>query len=233
MSVNAIKNYIEQNFPSSYYALRYLKKQGWRFRSMEDTFTRIYRNKIWSSESVSGVGSILSHTKVIRRELPGLLDEIGATSLLDIPCGDFNWLKEVSLNLGVYIGADVVEELIIINNKNFGNDARKFVKLDITKDELPLVDVIFCRDCLVHFSFDDIFLALKNIKASNSKYLLTTTFTARDKNKDIFSGEWRPLNLQHAPFRFPKPIEIINENCPENGYADKSLGLWRILDIVL
>lgn len=200
---------------------------------MEDTFIRIYRNKAWGSESVSGLGSTLSHTEVISRELPGLLDEIGATSLLDIPCGDFNWLEEVSLNLGMYIGADIIEELIILNKKNFGNDARKFVKLDITKDELPRVDVIFCRDCLVHFSFDDIFLALKNIKASNSKYLLTTTFTARDKNKDIFTGEWRPLNLQKAPFSFPKAVKIVNENCPLNRQTDKSLGLWRILDIAL
>jgi hypothetical protein len=39
--------------------------------------------------------------------------------LLDIPCGDFNWMK--LLNLGVdYIGADIVGELIAENRRRFG-----------------------------------------------------------------------------------------------------------------
>ena len=175
----------------------------------------------------------LLHTKVVRRQLPKLLDEIGATSLLDIPCGDFNWMKEVVLSVDTYIGADIIKELIALNNIYFRNDKRKFFKLDIIKDKLPRVDVIFCRDCLVHFSFHDTFFALKNIKASMSKYLLTTTFTTRDRNKDIFTGEWRPLNLQQAPFHFAKPIKMINENCPLVGYTDKSLGLWRISSIII
>ncbi|MBL0029993.1 MAG: hypothetical protein IPO95_13365 [Rhodanobacteraceae bacterium] len=44
---------------------------------------------------------------------------------------------------------------------------------------------------------------------------------------------FRPLNLQKPPFNLPKPFEIISEACTENGggFADKSLGLWRIADI--
>jgi hypothetical protein len=34
------------------------------------------------------------------------------------------------------------------------------------------------------------------------------------------------------PFSFPKPIKVINEGCPERGYSDKSLGLWRIAELV-
>ena len=66
-----------------------------------------------------------------------------------------------------------------------------------------------------------------------SQYLLTTSFTDRQDNKDIITGEWRPLNLQIAPFSLPKPIRIINEKCTQkkSSYADKSLGLWKISDI--
>ena len=98
------------------------------------------------------------------------------------------------------------------------------------KDTLPTSDIIFVRDCLVHLSFKNIFEAIENIKKSSSKYLLTTTFTDRDENIDIITGDWRPLNLEIKPFLFPAPEKIIIENCTEGEgkYKDKSMGLWSI-----
>ena len=60
--------------------------------------------------------------------------------------------------------------------------------------------------------------------------MLTTTFPDCDENIDIVTGDWRIINLERAPFNFPKPIKMINEKCTEgNGtYSDKSLGLWPI-----
>jgi hypothetical protein len=51
-----------------------------------------------------------------------------------------------------------------------------------------------------------------------------------DDNQDIEDGDWRLLNLERAPFNFPKPLAVYNEGCDEQGsaYADKSLGLWRV-----
>ena len=39
--------------------------------------------------------------------------------MLDIPCGDFYWMKEVDLKDIEYIGADIVDELIKKNNDKF------------------------------------------------------------------------------------------------------------------
>jgi hypothetical protein len=93
--------------------------------------------------------------------------------------------------------------------------------------------LIFVRDCFVHLSYKDIDSAIKNIKSSASKYLLTTTFTNHHLNVDILTGEWRPLNLQVQPFNFSTPILVINENCTEgNGeFIDKSMALWEICKI--
>ena len=66
---------------------------------------------------------------------------------------------------------------------------------DITRDALPRADVILCRDCLVHFSFKDIFAAIDNFKKSQSRYLLATTFIAFSENLDVATGEWRRLNM--------------------------------------
>ena len=95
--------------------------------------------------------------------------------------------------------------------------------------DLPEYHLVFCRDCLVHFSYQDVRKALKNLIRSESKYLLTTSFPGR-KNYDIVTGNWRALDLEAPPFDFPKPLLIINEGCTErNGrYADKSMVLWDL-----
>ena len=140
-----------------------------------------------------------------------------------------------TLNLeGVdYLGADIVDGLIQDNMEQYVRKNVKFQYLDLIHDELPKVDLIFCRDCLVHFPFKDIFLALHNICSSGSGYLLTTTFPSRQGNGDRLTGQWRPLNLEIPPFDFPEPRRIIHEACTEGegAYHDKSLGLWRIEDI--
>jgi hypothetical protein len=93
--------------------------------------------------------------------------------------------------------------------------------------------MILCRDCLVHFAFDDAFRALRNIATSGARYLVTTHFDGDRQNRDIVTGEWRPLNLERRPFSFPPPLRLIKENCTEQGglYADKSLGVWRIAQL--
>jgi hypothetical protein len=150
--------------------------------------------------------------------------------MLDAPCGDLFWMKEVPLELERYIGADIVAALIVENTRRFGGPTREFRHLDITRDTLPRTDLILCRDCLVHLPVAAILAALKNFKRSGSRYLLTTTFTARADNPDIPAGQWRTLNLQAAPFNFPAPEQLVNERCTEGGgqYTDKSMGLWKI-----
>ena len=200
-----------------------------------EVFTEVYVKGLWGTgESRSGNGSNLEQTTTIREQLSILFRGLEVKKLLDAPCGDFYWMKWVELDVDEYIGVDIVRELIEENRRRYEKPGREFMVLDITEDEIPRADLIFCRDCLVHFSFRDISSALENIKASGSTYLLTTTFSGRDKNEDIITGDWQPLNLQQPPFNFPEPISLINENCTiRNGlYADKCLGLWKISDIV-
>jgi hypothetical protein len=126
---------------------------------------------------------------VIIKKLPVIYNELNISTVLDIPCVDFHWMKTVDMKNIDYIGADIVEQLIHHNKEKYEKEYLHFRKLDITKDRLPKVDLIFCRDCLVHLSFRDIFMALYNICSSESKYLLTTTFPGRKDNCDILTGE--------------------------------------------
>ncbi|HEX5706416.1 MAG TPA: hypothetical protein VFX96_03930, partial [Pyrinomonadaceae bacterium] len=100
----------------------------------EDIFSGIYAENFWGeAESVSGRGSTLARTEVVRRELPSLLAEVGAKSLLDAPCGDFNWMREVELAGIVYTGADVVAELVARNRQLYESERRRFIVADITR----------------------------------------------------------------------------------------------------
>ena len=185
---------------SAYWSLRYKSK------SSASIFAEIYDKKLWGDgESLSGVGSDLDQTAAIRRALPVLLKQIGARIMIDAPCGDFHWMKETQLELDRYIGLDIVPEVISRNQQLYANSVHEFRTLSITQEPLPNGDVIFCRDCLVHLSYSDIAKAMHNFRKSGAAYLLTTTFTELRKNRDIVTGEWRPLNLENPPWNFPKP----------------------------
>lgn len=192
-------------------------------------FQEIYKTNYWRGESRSGEGSDLIQTQQIRVDLPRLLKRVRATSMLDLPCGDFFWMQHVDTDIE-YIGGDIVAEIVDLNNQKYGARNRRFLRLDVCEDRLPKVDLIFSRDLLVHLSFEDIRRALLNMKESGATWLLTTTFVSREVNIDISTGDWRTLNLQKAPFFFSEPIEIINEGCTQfdGDYADKSLALWRL-----
>lgn len=210
---------------------------GRRSRSAGDgtdaaqVFTDFFRRNKWGGrQSVSGTGSDADQTRVIVQKLPLLLRRLGVRSVLDIPCGDFEWMKQVDLAGIEYIGADIVAPLIEANRRHHARTGIEFRVLDLTCDRLPAVDLVLCRDCLVHLSFVQAQRALANIAASGARYLLTTTFTGRAENVDIPTGKWRALNLQRPPFGLPPPLELINEHCTEKDgrYADKSLGLWSV-----
>lgn len=201
---------------------------------MESTFAPFYTENRWGDEeSISGPGSSLTRTAKLRRELPLLLQEIGAGTLLDAPCGDFNWMKDTQLNVEQYVGADVVPDLIARNQKLYGNSQTRFALLDLTRDKLPRVDVILCRDCFIHFSYRHISAALSNFKRCGSTYLLTTSYPAWHTNEDIHTGDFRRLNLTLPPFNFPPPLRQIHEKSPEEEarFFGKILGLWKLSDL--
>jgi hypothetical protein len=121
---------------------------GGKTRIQSDVFTDIYNSNQWGSkESKSGPGSTFEATAVIREQLPLIIEKYAIQSMLDVPCGDYNWMKAVKKTCN-YIGGDIVAEAIENNQKLYASEKVQFKQIDITKDTLPTVDLIFCRDCL-------------------------------------------------------------------------------------
>jgi hypothetical protein len=199
---------------------------------LQEQFTLVYEKNYWGdSESHSGSGSNLFQTSLIREVLPKIIKNLGVHIFIDAPCGDFFWMSKVDLSfLDRYIGIDIVDAIIFDNKHLYSTLKRSFYCLDIVNDLLPQGDLIFCRDCLVHLSYDEIALAIVNFKKTGAHYLLMTHFTKCRPNRDFKAPIWRPLNFELAPFFFVKPLLLINEGCTEAGgaYSDKSLGLWDL-----
>jgi hypothetical protein len=155
--------------------------------------------------------------------------------MLDIPCGDFFWLSKTNLPVSKYIGADIVEEMVLDNTRANGSPNREFIQLDLLQDLLPRSDFVLVRDCLVHLTNEQIMAALNNVLRSGSTYLGTTHFDDCDYNiKSHETDRWRPLNLTKTPFNFPDPFVKLDDSSIQNPLdRQKKLGVWQVKDLKL
>lgn len=206
-------------------------------KTPKEVFTQIFEECEWSSEeSVSGMGSTLARTVSTRIQLPKLFEKFQIKRLLDVACGDFNWMKKIVNYLEYYKGTDIVDKLIESNIVKYGKEHIKFEVSDLTK-EFPYTgeefDAVLLKDVFVHFPNETIFSALKRIKSSGIKYIIVTNFTKIDENLDLQAfGQWRPINFSLPPFNFKKSIIDINERneshiWKEASIRDKCLSMWE------
>jgi hypothetical protein len=214
----------------------WMRFQRWRLQdSLQDlirgrahrqtAFQRIHDQNLWGDrESVSGSGSGAAATSVIRRELPGLLQRYGVRSVLDAPCGDVYWMKELAGTLDRYVGVDIVPDLVQRNVTSHGTDSMSFLCADIAVDPLPYADLVLCRDCFIHLPTRMIRGALQNFRATGARYLLLTNDRQAESYRDIPIGSFRPVDFTRPPFSFPTPIDALSED--ETG--NRQLCLWEL-----
>ncbi len=201
------------------------------FKDPKELFTYYYEVNRWQNpETLSGDGSTLANTENVRSELPALLSKWGVHSLLDAPCGDFNWFQHVQRPEVHYIGGDIVGPLIERNRELYGSAITEFQVLNIMDDPLPEVDLWLCRDVLFHFSHRDTLRTLENFARSSITYLLTSSHVDCETNSDISTGGFRFLNLEKTPYSFPPPIASIDDSM--NGSTRRILGLWHRSSII-
>ena len=196
-------------------------------------FEQIYTQGVWLEQSDqvarSGSGSQLVATEQVRHQLPALLAELGARTLLDVGCGDFTWMQHVDLGVE-YIGIDVVQSVISANEDTFASAERHFYCMDAVDDALPKADVVLCREILFHLSFADAKDLLNNVKRSGARYLMATSDTCTAFNANVRTGDYRPLNLRRRPFRFPAPQAWLQDEAMVGG---RGLGTWILDEIPL
>ena len=206
----------------------------------KNIFTQIYENYGFGSiESRSGPGSDLRETENIREKIIEIIKDKNIKTVADIPCGDWNWMKEISHVFENYIGGDIVEKCIEENNQKYGNENIKFVVFDLLNDKIPDVDLLIIRDVIGHYPLLEGKTIIDNILKSNSKYLLSTTslnindgINSTYENRNIDGvGRFYMVNLMNEPFNLPSP-ELYIEEFPKLDRHDegerKVLALWDL-----
>ena len=173
-------------------------------------------------ESSSGSGSTVYNTRNTIKTINYIIDKYNIKTILDLPCGDTNWITKINMNNIQYMGLDISPEIIKYNKEKYNH--LNFKIHDIV--EYPIYDkydLIVCRDLLFHLSIEEVINSINNFKKSNSTYILTSTFPNSNDNSKLSTNGFSEINLNIEPFNFQKPIELFPEI--EKG---KYLGLWKL-----
>lgn len=166
-------------------------------------------------------------TQLLKMELLKLFKGLEIKTLIDVPCGEIHWVKEMNPFVRKYIGVDKRDEIIEKNRENYGSMYLTFEQLDCTRDLLPKSDLIFCHDAFNDCTSNEILAALLLFKKSGAKYFLATMHTDTEKNSKGGKGGFTPINWQLKPYDFPKPLLTIHDPSCEN----KKYALWKMEDI--
>ena len=158
-------------------------------------------------ETYSGPGSLLSNTDNLIENLPVFIKNYNIKSIIDIPCGDFNYMRKIinqDKNIN-YLGIDIAENAIK-KCKKYETRNIKFKVDDITLSDITLndADLIICKDLTLHLCFSDIKKVLKNIERSNCKYFACSRYeNGNIVNKEQISGLGaRGIEITKEPFNF-------------------------------
>ncbi len=198
-----------------------------QFIEPRDYFERVYRYNCWEGElSRSGPGSEGEFANQKIEIIKNIIINHNISSILDLGCGDFHWMKEIMPIIDRYHGVDIVSELIKNNKKQFQNQHVSFQCLDICRSEeqklisLTKVDLVLCLDVFGHLLNKEVGLLLELILNNiNAKYLLvvnrrgsgSTDYTKQEKSRlEGIDIEEHPLfrvysssRLQQVPSLYP------------------------------
>ena len=195
--------------------------------------------------SASGSGSELGiATENSLEFIINVTRRFGAKSLLDIPCGDVNWIFDSyeTDSLPVYVGLDISQAVLELNTRRFEHlSNKKFMFWDATECPLPKFrnasngaeqpfDLVHVRDVIQHMNLSQGVQYMCNVLKSGAKVLITTTFP-KGNNEHISEGECYQNNLWSEPFSFPASDDCIPTHPDLEADLtcayDMTAGTWR------
>jgi len=223
-------------FSSTFQNLWLSKKTNKR----EAVFNSIYKSYHWKDyykpekdESYSGFGSDKHLGDNVVTSLKNFIENNKVEKILDLACGDFNWMKEIVLNNNSinYTGYEIVDSIIKSNNRLYSNEKIVFKRVDIIENSLTeKFDLIIIKDLFQHIKNDEILLILNKLKSNKSKFLAITTNPDIESNVDLKNfGHHRYINIENKPFMLNKPFLSFTAN--KNEKYLKKINIYNLQNL--
>jgi SAM-dependent methyltransferase len=177
-------------------------------------FEQVYVMGGWDGKG-SGVGSSPAYCWDYITFLQHFLCEHSVRSVLDVGCGDWQFMQYLNWDGIDYTGMDVVRDVIDTNRERFIHPMIKFVYGDALVDELPKADLLIVKDVIHHMKHKDV-RRMVEISRRYKKVLWVV-----DMGKEVPHGAW-PCTELCAYFR-PLPVLFTFTNPPDYPYGRKQV----------
>ncbi len=180
-------------------------------------FDEIYKEGFWGNGS--GGGSSLGASKPYVQFLEKFLKSYQIKRVVDVGCGDWQFMRYVDLTGIDYTGIDAAQSVIAANERAFGTENIRFVHFDGDYGVVPKADLLLCKDVLQHLDTESVRSLIKSLIPRFRYSLITNDVPKRSLlgrlidrlkrknlldayglNKDIDTGDYRLLDLRMPPF---------------------------------
>jgi len=222
--------------------LKFVKPLISKFHTRSEVFARVYERQNWGSDSAqgdffSGQGSLPAHTSEYEAFVSNFINaNPDIHVVLDIGCGDFQVAKRFLDRCDTkvtYIGADVVESLVLRNSRLFSSPRVTFCKLDAVEDSWPHADLVLIREVLQHLSLKSVSKIIS--KVSGAPYALVTdhcVYETLHPNVDLPDGAYARVALGSGTFLDRHPFnlhaeEVLNVRQPDGLTSLRTIVLYR------
>lgn len=168
------------------------------------------KKKEGERESASGPGSAYKAAQPAISLLEKAIRDHNVERILDLGCGDWNWMKSVNLRTKdgrpiQYLGWDAHADLIQQLNNEYGSSNVCFELSDATQGPLPEADLVIARDILFHMNHALGVKLVSNAKVA-APLFLSTSFLEINENAPpkeylpIENWGFHKVNLNRAPY---------------------------------
>lgn len=184
----------------------------------------------YDQESLSGPGSSKHQAIDVINFLQDSISKYGFKKIIDLGCGDWNWMEDVNLHGAEYLGIDCDDEMIQQNSTKYGSDKVKFQVGDIFSIDIPDVDLVICRDVLFHVRQELALSLIDKLKEIDDLFLLSTSYNKQDVNTgiqkycDIEDWGYYQINLLKHPFNLS---DVLIDSRSEKRVANRSVCLFQ------
>lgn len=190
-------------------------------------FSRIYTANLWNGEETrSGPGSSRASTATLVSWLPDMIRELEIRRLLDVPCGECNWMPDLPCT---YTGVDIVPQAVAVAKERRPTDT--FFVADAIRDSLPGTDAIFSRDFMQHLTVREGMDFIGNCRHTGARWMIASSYEGGANTGSSSPLHAYRVNLELPPFDLGFPTQRVVDGRNESGKLadpEKFIGVWEL-----